>query len=108
LEHAEEVLCHFSHVYPQGTSLYMILLARTDSAAQAEQRLLAIWETAMGVCLDKGASIAHHHGTGIARLPYIRSALGSSYSLLESIKSNLDPGNILNPGKLGLTLPEDG
>lgn len=96
------VLGHFSHVYPQGTSLYLILLGEEADAAAAEARLREIWDTAMRVCLRHGAAIAHHHGVGLARLPYVREALGESVAVLERVKSALDPKDILNPGKLGL------
>ncbi|MEJ2479427.1 MAG: FAD-linked oxidase C-terminal domain-containing protein, partial [Acidihalobacter sp.] len=100
--YADEVLGHFSHVYPQGTSLYIILLGQTTNDAEAEARIMKIWETAMQICLDQGAAISHHHGIGIARLPYIRQELGASFTVLERIKAALDPANIMNPGKLGL------
>lgn len=99
---ADQVLGHFSHVYPHGTSLYIILLGRAVDDAQAEQTLLKVWDTAMDVCLEHGAVISHHHGAGIARQPYVRDALGSSHLVLQKIKSTLDPANIMNPGKLGL------
>jgi len=99
---ATEVLGHFSHVYPQGTSLYMILLGEAEDAAAAEERLLEIWEVAMRICLEKGAAISHHHGVGLARLPYIREELDSNLIVLQRIKDALDPLNILSPGKLGL------
>ena len=67
LGHAREVLCHFSHVYPQGTSLYMIILDRADSAAQAEERLLAIWEAAMRICQDRGRLHRAPPRRGLAR-----------------------------------------
>jgi alkyldihydroxyacetonephosphate synthase len=35
--YAEEVLGHFSHIYPQGTSLYVILLGSQSSDADAEK-----------------------------------------------------------------------
>lgn len=96
------VLGHFSHVYPQGTSLYLIMLGEETDATAAEQRLREIWDTAMRVCLRHDAQIAHHHGIGLARLPYVRDALGSGASVLDKVKQALDPGGILNPGKLGL------
>jgi alkyldihydroxyacetonephosphate synthase len=99
---ATEVLSHFSHVYPQGTSLYMIVLGRVEDDAAAEERLLQIWDVAMNVCLEHGAAISHHHGVGLARLPYIRRELAESSLVLERIKEALDPAGILNPGKFGL------
>jgi alkyldihydroxyacetonephosphate synthase len=100
---ATEVLGHFSHVYPQGTSLYMILLGRVEDDAAAEERLMKIWDVAMNSCLECGAAISHHHGVGLARLPYIRRELGSSRLVLQRIKGALDPAGVLSPGKLGLS-----
>jgi alkyldihydroxyacetonephosphate synthase len=100
--YAGEVLGHFSHAYPQGTSLYVILLGKATDDAQAEARLLQVWQTAMQIALEKGAVISHHHGVGIARLAYMRPQLGSAMQVLERIKQALDPTGIMNPGKLGL------
>lgn len=100
--YAAEVLGHFSHVYPQGVSLYIILLGQAEDDAAAEARIMKIWDVSMTICLEKGAAISHHHGVGIARLPYIREQLGSSMTVLQRIKSAIDPAGIMNPGKLGL------
>ncbi len=97
---AGEVLGHFSHAYPQGVSLYMILLGQVPDAAAAASRLAEIWDTAMRTSLDCGAAISHHHGIGLARQAYLREALGASYAVLERIKRALDPQGLLNPGKL--------
>lgn len=99
---ADEVLAHFSHVYTQGTSMYVILLGRAESDQQAVERLQKIWDTAMAVCLEHGAELSHHHGGGLARSPYTRQSLGSAHIVLQKLKSALDPAGILNPGKLGL------
>ncbi|HVN53295.1 MAG TPA: FAD-binding oxidoreductase [Anaerolineaceae bacterium] len=103
---AEEALGHFSHAYPQGVSLYMILLGWESDAKAAEQRLGQIWETAMRVSQEQGAAISHHHGVGLARQAYLRGELGASYMVLERIKTALDPRGILNPGKLGFERKE--
>ncbi len=103
--YADEVLGHFSHVYEQGTSLYVILLKRPEphrDAADAEAALRQIWEIANRIALDTGAAVAHHHGAGLARLPIIREALGSSMPLLEGLKQAFDPTATMCPGKLGL------
>ncbi len=98
---AEHVLGHFSHAYPQGVSLYMILLGEAADAKAAEARLRDIWDVAMNTSLKQGAVISHHHGIGLARQAYLRQELGSSYEVLEQVKHALDPQGILNPGKLG-------
>uniref|UniRef100_UPI0025A516B3 FAD-linked oxidase C-terminal domain-containing protein n=2 Tax=Enterobacteriaceae TaxID=543 RepID=UPI0025A516B3 len=61
-----------------------------------------LWDTIEGLTLDHGGSIAHHHGVGLFRNPWIRRELGAGLDLLQTIKDALDPGNLLNPGKLGL------
>lgn len=100
--YAAEVLGHFSHVYDQGTSLYIILLGQDESDEVAESKLLEIWDVAMRTCLQHGACIAHHHGSGLARVPYVRPALGTGLQVLGKMKAALDPNGIMNPGKLGL------
>lgn len=99
---ADEVLVHFSHVYAQGTSMYVIVLGRAATDEDAIRRLETIWATAMATCLDHGAELSHHHGGGLARSPYAVRALGGAHRLLRALKAALDPDGILNPGKLGL------
>ena len=99
---ADEVLVHFSHVYPQGTSMYVIVLGQAADDAAATARLTDIWSTAMEVGLDHGAELSHHHGGGLARSPYARRSLGSAHRVLRRIKHALDPDGLLNPDKLGL------
>lgn len=98
---ADEVLGHFSHVYAQGTSLYMILLGTAEDAREAEERLREIWDVAMRICLERGAAISHHHGVGLARLPYIRQDIATALPVNSLVKKALDPNNIMNRGKLG-------
>ncbi len=98
---ADEVLGHFSHAYTDGVSLYVILLGKAGSPAEAEKRMADIWEAAMRTTLETGGVLSHHHGTGLARSKFVPEALGSSWLLLERIKASLDPDGLLNPGKLG-------
>lgn len=99
---ATEILGHFSHTYTTGASLYVILLGTAESAPAAETMLQTIWKVSMETALETGAAISHHHGAGLARAPYVTSALGSSIKILQGWKTALDPNGILNPGKLGL------
>ncbi len=100
--YADEVLGHFSHIYTQGVSLYMILLGKAAKDAAAEERLLEIWDVVMRICLKNGAALSHHHGVGLARMPYVAAGLGSSMLVLQKVKKSLDPSGIMNPDKLGL------
>lgn len=96
-----DVLGHFSHVYTHGTSLYLILVGEAADDAAAARRIEDIWAAAMEVALRHGAAISHHHGVGIARLPYLRRALGEAATVYDRVKAALDPAGVLNPGKLG-------
>jgi len=98
------VLCHISHVYPAGASLYF-----TVACAQLEDPI-AQWEAAKAAAgeaiLAAGGSITHHHGVGADHrdlLPREVGALG--VEVLRAVKRTLDPAGILNPGIL---LAQDG
>lgn len=99
---SDNVLGHFSHAYVNGVSLYMILVSSEDDLAASRACIAEIWKIAMEGALETGASIAHHHGAGMARAPYVRRSLGRGHDVVARIKSSLDPNGILNPGKLGL------
>ena len=99
---ADEVLGHFSHVYMQGSSLYVILLGRAPDDLTAAERLDEIWRIAMEVTARVGGELSHHHGAGLARLPFIVKTMGPAHDILRRIKNIIDPKGILNPGKLGL------
>jgi alkyldihydroxyacetonephosphate synthase len=100
------VMGHFSHAYPQGVSLYMILLGEQADAAAAAAQLGSVWDVAMRTALEHGAAISHHHGVGLARQPYLQEALGPGHAVLEQVKDALDPNGILNPGKMAFHSPE--
>jgi alkyldihydroxyacetonephosphate synthase len=101
----DEVLCHFSHVYSDGTSLYVIVTGRAADDEEAVRRLEAIWQVAMSTALLCGAVISHHHGVGRARAAYLPAQLGAGHELLRKLKSALDPNATLHPTSLGLWQP---
>ncbi len=93
------VLCHVSHVYAAGASLYF-----TVGCAQAEDPL-AQWRQAKAAASDAilaaGGSITHHHGVGIDHRPwYEREAGELGIRALRAVKAALDPAGIMNPGVL--------
>lgn len=93
---------HQSHAYVDSACLYFSL--RGDVAV--EQRgawYRAAWDAANAVLIEHNTSLSHHHGVGLLRSPYMQASLGESLSVLADIKKALDPQNILNPGKLGLS-----
>jgi alkyldihydroxyacetonephosphate synthase len=93
------VLCHVSHVYETGCSLYFTVAAR-----QADDPL-AQWAVAKAAASDAmiaaGATITHHHAVGTDHKPWLAREIGEvGVRVLRAIKSELDPAAILNPGVL--------
>ncbi len=93
------VLCHISHVYRSGASLYY-----TVGAAQLEDPL-AQWRAAHHAAgeaiLAAGGTISHHHGVGRDhREHYAREVGPLGVEALRAAKAALDPAGILNPGVL--------
>lgn len=51
-----------------------------------------------------GGSITGEHGIGLAKAPWFRQAVGDvAIDVHRALKSALDPHNLLNPGKMGLS-----
>ena len=99
---------HESHAYLDGACLYFTFAGlgsdpRDDAWAEAFYR--RCWRAVLGVTLEQGGSISHHHGIGLVRGPYLAEALGAGFGVLTSLKTALDPRGILNPGKLGIPSP---
>jgi alkyldihydroxyacetonephosphate synthase len=93
------ILCHISHVYPSGASLYF-----TVAAAQTDDPLTQ-WGRAKRAASDAiiaaGGSITHHHGIGVDHREHYAAQVGPlAIELLQSVKRTLDPAGILNPGVL--------
>lgn len=102
--HMDLVGCHASHAYPDGACLYFTLAAGGDGdEARARARYDAAWHAAMDAALTAGATITHHHGIGRLRAPWLERELGDGgMDALSAIKRALDPGDVANPGALGL------
>jgi alkyldihydroxyacetonephosphate synthase len=94
------VMCHVSHVYETGASLYFTLIARQSEGDELGQ-WRAVKEAACGAILDGGGTITHHHAIGRDHAPWMLREVGSGgVDALRALKSELDPAGIMNPGKL--------
>jgi alkyldihydroxyacetonephosphate synthase len=91
---------HSSHSYVQGTNLYITFAMKPEDFAQAEAGYLQAWTAVMEATLATGGTIAHHHGIGRLRVPWLERELGGAYPVLRAIKRALDPAGIMNPGAL--------
>ncbi|MGA9857740.1 MAG: FAD-linked oxidase C-terminal domain-containing protein, partial [Solirubrobacteraceae bacterium] len=93
------ILCHISHVYPAGASLYFTVACAQLSDPVAQWH--AAKEAAGDAILRAGGSITHHHGVGRDhREHYAQEIGGLGIDLLRAVKRTLDPAGILNPGIL--------
>jgi alkyldihydroxyacetonephosphate synthase len=93
------VLCHISHVYDTGASLYFTVVGaqRGDVVAQ----WTAIKSAVNDVLMSNGATITHHHAVGADHRGWMTDEIGPvGVEILRAVKATLDPAGILNPGKL--------
>lgn len=93
------VMCHVSHVYPTGASLYFTVLAGL------RQDPLAVWTEVKGsvndAILANGGTISHHHAVGRDHAPWLAREIGDTgVRILGAVKRELDPRGIMNPGAL--------
>jgi alkyldihydroxyacetonephosphate synthase len=91
------VMCHISHVYRSGASLYF-----TVGAAQLDDPLEQWWKAKAAACdaiLEAGGSITHHHGVGADHREWYGREIGPlAAAALRAVKEQFDPAGILNPG----------
>ncbi|MDI9882877.1 FAD-binding oxidoreductase [Streptomyces sp. HNM0645] len=93
------VMCHISHVYENGASLYFTVVS-----AQGEDPV-AHWapvkRAANDAILAAGGTISHHHGVGTDHRDWFTREIGPvGVRVLQAVKAELDPSGILNPGVL--------
>jgi alkyldihydroxyacetonephosphate synthase len=94
------VLCHLSHAYADGASLYFTFISRVRRGAEVEQ-WAEVKRAACEAIITHGGTITHHHAVGRDHAPYMKAEVGElGLDVLRSVKEQLDPAAIMNPGKL--------
>lgn len=93
------VLCHVSHPYRDGTSLYFTFFLRT---AGDPDELVGRWarvkRAATEALVATGATLSHHHGVGQWHAPWYRREVGDDgRRLVAAAARELDPAGVLNP-----------
>jgi alkyldihydroxyacetonephosphate synthase len=94
------VMCHVSHLYRSGASLYFTFLARQEADDPLGQ-----WRAAKTAACDAivaaGGTITHHHAIGRDHRPWMQAEVGpAGIEVLRAAKATLDPAGVMNPGKL--------
>ncbi|MFB7878602.1 FAD-binding oxidoreductase [Nocardia sp. NPDC056064] len=93
------VMCHISHTYPTGASLYFTVVAKQldDPLAQWAEAKRAAGDA----IVVAGGTITHHHAVGADHRPWMTAEVGElGVRVLRAVKRELDPAGVLNPGKL--------
>ncbi|NUK89949.1 FAD-binding oxidoreductase, partial [Streptomyces lunaelactis] len=93
------VMCHISHVYENGASLYFTVVS-----AQGDDPV-AHWapakQAANDAILASGGTISHHHGVGTDHRDWYTEEIGPvGVRILQAVKAEIDPAGVLNPGVL--------
>lgn len=93
------VLCHISHTYRTGASLYftVVCAAAEDALTQWGRAKQAAGDAIVAA----GGTITHHHAVGRDHQPWLADEVGElGIEILQAVKRTVDPRGILNPGKL--------
>jgi alkyldihydroxyacetonephosphate synthase len=93
------VLCHVSHVYETGCSLYFTIAVRQGE--EPLEQWLRAKRAASEAIVAHGATISHHHAVGTDHRPWLGAEIGPvGVRILRAVKAELDPTGVLNPGVL--------
>ena len=93
------MLCHVSHPYRDGTSLYFTFFFRCPTdVAHAVARWATLKRTATAAIVANGGTLSHHHGIGSWHAPWFDKEVGEAgVRVLAASAAALDPTGVLNP-----------
>lgn len=94
------VMCHLSHAYRDGASLYFTVIASQGSEGGAVN-WPKLKRRACEAIQTSGGTLSHHHATGRDHTPWLEGEIGTAgIDALAALKERFDPAGIMNPGKL--------
>jgi len=92
--------CHISHTYQCGASVYFTFGFQQQPGREMEQ-YLRVKRAVQQSFIDQGATLSHHHAVGSEHLPWLAADISPlGVQAVAAVKRGLDPGNIMNPGRL--------
>ena len=95
-----QVLCHLSHAYRDGASLYFTFFWPL-AAGQEMAQWWACKRAATDALAPFSATVSHHHGVGAMHAPWLEREIGApGRALLAAAAGAVDPQRVLNPGVL--------
>ncbi|MEO0676439.1 MAG: FAD-linked oxidase C-terminal domain-containing protein, partial [Pseudomonadota bacterium] len=83
-----------------GDGNYHAILLIDPDAPEEKAAALALQERMVERALAAGGTATGEHGVGLGKLGYMEAEHGAAWGLMSEIKRALDPGGIMNPGKL--------
>ncbi|WP_327327783.1 FAD-binding oxidoreductase [Streptomyces sp. NBC_01210] len=93
------VMCHISHVYENGASLYFTVVSAQGDDPVAHWA--PVKQAANDAILLAGGTISHHHGVGTDHRDWYAREIGPvGVNILQAVKNEIDPSGVLNPGVL--------
>lgn len=82
-------------------NFHCILPLRPDDTDEYKDKVFKVIELMTERAINVGGSVTGEHGVGYGKKKYLEKMYGNSgVSLMQTIKSSIDPWNIMNPGKI--------
>jgi alkyldihydroxyacetonephosphate synthase len=94
---------HSSHSYINGTNMYFNYfydLIDCEPEEENDKYYFPIIDIICEETLRFGGSIVHHHGIGKARAKWVREEYGTSFDMLQTLKTAFDPNSVMNMGTI--------
>ena len=80
-------------------NFHLLLLVDPEDEAELA-RAKDVVEAVNILALEMGGTVSGEHGIGLGKRKYLPQEHGAAYTLMGVLKKAVDPGNIMNPGKL--------
>jgi D-lactate dehydrogenase (cytochrome) len=83
-----------------GDGNFHATLLIEEGNAEEARAAKAIHGRIAELALELGGTITGEHGVGLGKMPYMGAEHGDGWAVMAEIKRALDPGGIMNPGKV--------